>query len=154
MALPPVKGAKWNMKCRRQSWRKFSENTNFISRLSVLPPDDKSKVWREWIVIHFEFSQFVNWKNYPCPKLLSLHIFFRVQFASGAGEQILGEEFLGKSTNLFERCCYHRRSARHPSPGWERTKAFFFLKLFHSLAPALVSLFDYPLRVVLGWGTF
>ena len=64
------------------------------------------------------FPNLSIWKNDPCPKLLSLHIFFGVQFASGAG--ILGEEFLGKSTHLAGGS----RSARHPSP--KRTKAFFF----------------------------
>ena len=144
----------WNVDASRgESSRKIQ---TFISRLSLLPPDDKSKVWREWIVIHFEFSQFVNWKNYPCPKLLSLHIFLRVQFASWAAEQILGEEFLGKSTHLAAAAAGEVHVTRLPP---ERTKAFFFplLNFFTPWLPPLVALvwfFDFPLRVVLGLGTF
>ena len=97
------------------------------------------------------FPNLSIWKNDPCPKLLSLHIFFGVQFASGAG--ILGEEFLGKSTHLAGGS----RSARHPSPREQRLS--FFTLLNFSLVgvatlAALVWLLGDPLRLLLGWGAF
>ena len=68
MALPLSRALNgtWNVDgSRGESSRKIQ---SFISRLSLLSPDDKSKVWREWIEIHFEFSQFVNLKKWFLPK--------------------------------------------------------------------------------------
>ena len=152
MALPlsrPLNGT-WNVdgSRSRESSRKIQ---TFISKLSLLSPDDKPKVWPDWIEIHFDFSNLsILKKDDPCQKL---HIFFGVQFASG--ERILGEEFLGKSTHL---AAAGSRSARHcrllPTER-ERTKAFFFtlLNFFPAAATlvAVVWLLSCPLRTGLGW---